>query len=94
MNIVVLFIQLISGALGANIAGDLFKHLSLGPTLNSIVGVIGGGLGGSVLQQLAGTALPGDSLDVGTIVLSTAGGGVGGGILMAIVGLLRKTFVK
>jgi hypothetical protein len=94
MNIVTLVIQLLSGALGANIAGDLFKNLSLGPTVNSILGVIGGGFGGSAMQQLAGTANLSGNLDVGSFVLSVAGGGVGGGLLMAIVGLLRKTFVK
>lgn len=44
-NTVVLIIQLISGALGGNIAGFLFKKISLGTVLNSILGIIGGGLG-------------------------------------------------
>ena len=49
-NIVPLIIQLVSGALGGNVAGGLLKKLSLGTALNSIVGILGGGLGGQLLE--------------------------------------------
>ena len=52
MDIVTLLVQLISGAVGGNIAGSLLKKLSLGPVGNSIVGVLGGGLGGVLLNAL------------------------------------------
>ena len=45
MNVWSLIIQLISGALGGNAAGALMKKLSLGTVLNSILGIVGGGLG-------------------------------------------------
>ena len=38
-----LIIQLISGAVGGNIAGALLKNLNLGPIGNSIAGIVGGG---------------------------------------------------
>jgi len=99
MNIVALIIQLISGAVGGNVAGALMKNLSLGPVGNSIVGILGGGLGGQILAMLgvggaaaaAGTA---GGLDLASIVSNIAGGGVGGGMLMAIVGLIRQMMVK
>ena len=52
MDFTSLIIQLVSGALGGNIAGALFKNLSLGTTGNSIAGIIGGPLGAMLLSQL------------------------------------------
>ena len=43
-GIVGLIIQLVSGAVGGNIAGAALKQYDLGSVGNSIVGVIGGGL--------------------------------------------------
>ena len=39
-------IQLVSGALGGNVAGKAMKNLSLGTLWNSVVGILGGGIGG------------------------------------------------
>jgi len=47
-----LIIQLVTGALGGNVAGKLLKNLSLGTVGNSIVGILGGGLGGQLLGML------------------------------------------
>jgi hypothetical protein len=99
MDIAGLLIQLISGAAGGNIAGAILKKFSLGPVGNSIVGILGGGLGGQLLGMLgaggAGAAAAAASgLDVGSIVSSLAGGGVGGGVLMAIVGFIRQQMSK
>jgi len=49
-----LIIQLVSGAVGGNAAGGLFKNLSLGTLGNSIAGIIGGGVGGQLLGPLLG----------------------------------------
>jgi uncharacterized membrane protein YeaQ/YmgE (transglycosylase-associated protein family) len=69
------------------------KKLSLGTALNSIVGIIGGGLGGQLLKLL-GVATQGGGTDLGGIVGSIAGGGVGGGVLMAIIGVIKKALAK
>jgi len=96
MNIVALIVQLISGAVGGNIAGSMLKKFSLGTTGNSIVGILGGGLGGQILGMLGmgGLAAGGGALDIGSIVSSIASGGVGGGVLMTIVGLIRQSMKK
>ncbi|MGH8768920.1 MAG: hypothetical protein ACREVT_12180, partial [Burkholderiales bacterium] len=99
MDIVGLIIQLISGAVGGNIAGALLKQFSLGPVGNSIVGILGGGIGGQLLGMLgAGGAseavAAASGLDIGSIVSGVAGGGVGGAVLMVIVGLIRKAMSK
>jgi len=98
MDIVSLIIQLVSGAAGGNIAGSLLKKYSLGTLGNSIVGILGGGLGGQLLAMLgaggAEAAAASGGLDIGSIVASVAGGGVGGGVLMAIVGAIRSSMSK
>ena len=94
-GIIGLIIQLISGAVGGNVAGALLKKLSLGTVGNSIVGIIGGGIGGQILAALGmGGAAAAGGLDFAGIISSIAGGGVGGGVLMAIVGLLKRLFAK
>ena len=50
-NLLPIIIQLISGAVGGNVAGALMKNLSLGTLGNSIAGILGGGLGGQMLGR-------------------------------------------
>lgn len=88
-----LIIQLVSGAVGGNVAGALLKNQSLGTAGNSIAGIVGGGLGGLILNAL-GVAVSGGGVDVASVVGSIAGGGVGGGVLMIIVGLIKKALGK
>ena len=51
-GILPLIIQLVSGAVGGNLAGALMKKFSLGTLLNSVVGILGGGIGGQLLGML------------------------------------------
>lgn len=99
MNIAGLIIQLVSGAVGGNAAGAALKKFSLGTVGNSIVGILGGGLGGQILGMLglggaSGAAGGAGGLDLGAIVSSVAGGGVGGGVLLAIIGAIRQQMKK
>lgn len=99
MNIVQLLVQLVCGAVGGNAAGGLMKKLSLGTLGNSIVGIIGGGLGGQLLGLLgigadAAGGAAGSGMDLGSIASSVLGGGVGGGALMAIVGAVKQAMAK
>ena len=94
MDIVVLIIQLLSGAFGGNIAGAVMKQFSLGTLWNSVVGILGGGLGGQILGSLLGVGAGRAALDIGTIIGNVASGGVGGGVLMIIIGLIRQIMAK
>lgn len=98
MDPVSIIIQLISGALGGNVAGSLLKNLSLGTLGNSLAGVVGGGLGGQLLGGLLTGGAPavaaGGGLDLMSILSQVASGGVGGGVLMAVVGLVRNMMSK
>lgn len=92
MDVTSLLIQLVSGAVGGNVAGAALKNLSLGTVGNSIVGILGGGLGGQLLGML--DLGGGGGMDVGSIVSSVAGGGVGGAVLLAIIGFIKKSMGK
>lgn len=96
MDVVSLIVQLLSGAAGGNIAGSLLKNISLGTLGNSLAGIVGGLLGGNILNSALGLGkvVATSGLDIGTIISQVAGGGVGGGLLMVIVGLLRQVFAK
>jgi len=95
MNIVSLIIQIVSGAIGGNVAGAAMKESSLGTMGNSIAGILGGGLGGTILQAVIGSAAAGGgSLDLTSILSNVAGGGVGGAILMVIVGIIKNKMAK
>ena len=89
-----LVIQLVAGAVGGNAAGAVLKQFNLGPLGNSIAGIIGGGLGGQILNAIlsggAGAPSASGALEIGSLLTQIVGGGVGGGILMVIVGLIRQ----
>ncbi len=90
-----LIIQLISGAVGGNVAGAALKDYSLGTLGNSIAGIVGGGIGGQILQAVVpALAQSAGSMDIGSIVSQVAGGGVGGAVLMIIVGVLKNMMAK
>jgi hypothetical protein len=99
MNITSLIIQLISGAVGGNAAGSLLKQFSLGPVGNSLLGLVGGGLGGQLIHMLgaggaASVAGASSGMDIGSIVGNLAGGGVGGAILTIVVGLIKSKLAQ
>jgi uncharacterized membrane protein YeaQ/YmgE (transglycosylase-associated protein family) len=95
MSLIPLIISLLSGAVGGNLAGTMFKNINLGTLGNSIAGILGGGLGGWLLGLL-GIATPaaGATVDLVSILGSVASGGVGGGVLMAIVGFVKQSLAK
>ena len=95
MNITSLIIQLLSGAVGGNVAGKLIKKIDLGTLGNSIAGILGGGLGGQILGALGiASGAEGGALDLAGIIGNIASGGVGGGALMAIVGVIKSALSK
>ena len=82
-GLVPILINLAVGAAGGNIAGALLKNKSLGVMWNSVVGVLGGGLGYFLLGLIglgAGAGI------VGGIVAAF----VGGAALLFIISLVRK----
>ena len=92
-NLLPLIVQLVSGAIGGNVAGSLMKKFSMGTLWNSVIGILGGGLGGQILGML-GLDLGGGEMDLAVILGNVAGGGIGGGFIMAIVGLIKNAMNK
>jgi len=92
MDIVSVIISLVSGAVGGNVAGGVMKEKSLGTLGNSLAGILGGGIGGAILQFLGMAANTADAsgVNIAGIVEQIAGGGVGGAVLLAIVSMLKK----
>ncbi|MGI9201921.1 MAG: GlsB/YeaQ/YmgE family stress response membrane protein, partial [Woeseiaceae bacterium] len=68
---------------GGNIAGALMKDKSLGMLWNTVVGVVGGGVGSQVLGALG-------VLDGGGMIANIGGSTVGGALLLFIVSLFKK----
>jgi uncharacterized membrane protein YeaQ/YmgE (transglycosylase-associated protein family) len=82
-------ISLITGAVGGNVAGAVFRNLSLGPLGNTIAGVVGGGAGAEILNLVLGSGAGG-----GTVVGNVVSSGVGSVVVMLIVGLIKSVMVK
>jgi uncharacterized membrane protein YeaQ/YmgE (transglycosylase-associated protein family) len=85
-------VSLIAGSAGANIVGALLKNRSLGPVVNSVLGLVGGGFGGKVLPMLV-PALGG--LVGGADNLAGTGGlsAIVGALLPLLVSFLKKPAV-
>lgn len=88
-----LIIQLISGAVGGNLAGKAMPKFDLGILWNSVAGVVGGGLGAQIIGAIVPGLLSG-GLNVSGIVSSIAAGGVSGAVLLALVGVVRGMMNK
>lgn len=93
-----MLIQLAGGALGGNAAGKAMKEKSMGPLLNTIMGLVGG-FGGSkllaMIPALAGLLGGGsEGMDIGSILSGALAGGAGGGVLTGIAGMIKNAMAK
>ena len=82
--VILLATNLLSGVAGGNIAGLLFRKISLGIMGNTLAGIVGSILGAQILGAVPITGLS----DILGQLLS---GGLGGGITMIFIGLVRKS---
>jgi hypothetical protein len=89
-----LLLKLGAGAVGGNVAAKVMPSASLGTLGNSIAGIAGGGIGGTILSMVMGGAATGGGMDIGSIISSVASGGVGGGVLMAVIGIVKGMMNK
>jgi len=102
MDIVNLIISLVSGAVGGNIAGALSSNKSLGPIVNTVAGLIGGGAGDFILKALGvlasthATAAAGvePSFDLTSLLATIGASGVSGGLLTGAITLIKDALQK
>lgn len=89
MDWVGLIVQLLGGAAGGYGTGKVAKGVSINPTVDAIVGLIGG-FGGTWIAGLIPALLPLISGGGTAVVGQAVTGVVGGGVLTAIVGLIKN----
>ena len=82
-----LLIQIISGAVGGNLAG--MTKQSLGTGINTFLGGVGGLVLGQIVSALTGTS-GGETLDVAAVGSNIVSGGVGGLVLAWIAGFIKS----
>jgi uncharacterized membrane protein YeaQ/YmgE (transglycosylase-associated protein family) len=86
-----ILINIVSGAVGGNLAGMVLKDFDSGWITKSIAGVVGGGIGGQIMTQLGidpGQLASGG--DWSSILSQVGGGGVGGGLALVVWGYVKK----
>ena len=82
-------VSLIAGSVGGNVVGAVLKDRNLGPMLNTVLGLVGGGFGGKVLPMLVPAVaqfVGGADSTFGTGALSA----IVGSLLPLIVSFLKK----
>ena len=106
MDVVNWIITLISGAVGGNIAGAaVSENKNLGAVANSIIGLIGGGVGDFIFKALGilgttaatgavGAAPTGSEFDLTSILANIGVSGVSGGVLTAIISFIKEAVKK
>ena len=86
-TLISLLVQIISGAVGGNLAG--MTKQSLGTGLNTFLGGVGGLVLGQIVSALTGTP-GGEALDVAAVGSNIVGGGVGGLVLTWVIGFIKS----
>ena len=85
MDLTSLLIQAVAGAVGGNIGGLLNKAKSLGPVINTVLGLIGGIGGGQLLGGTFANVLGNPTAG------SATASGIVGILLPLIAGMLKKS---
>jgi uncharacterized membrane protein YeaQ/YmgE (transglycosylase-associated protein family) len=68
----------------------VLKKSSMGTLWNSVLGILGGGIGGQILGMLGAGGMAAGGTDIAGILGQVASGGVGGGVLLVIVGIIKN----
>jgi len=87
-----LIISLLLGATGGNIGGALIRKLNLGFIGNSMSGIVGGGMGGKILQSAL--CDPSDAVTSNIMIPNIIGGLAGGLLFMMLIGILKRSWTQ
>lgn len=91
MDLIGIVTNVISGAVGGNVAGLASKETTLGTLGNTIAGAIGGTAGAWILQAVGILSSFGlADMSVGSIMGGAATSAVSGGVVTAIIGLIKS----
>jgi len=90
MNVLVLCIQLLSGAAAGNIMCSACPNVHFGTVGNSVIGMIGGFAAAQALFYLCGAQ--DSATDMQIVSCSIAGGAAGGFVLTGFLGIIKGSF--
>lgn len=85
MPLVLLGIQLISGAICGAMIGRALEQTRMGPAHRVVAGAVGGGIFGTLVMALVE---PKPNIDIDAVMGSLIGGGTGGAIMTVALGSL------
>lgn len=95
MDIMGLVTNLVSGAVGGNVAGAGLKDKSLGVLGNTVAGLIGGVAGDYIIQAVGLLEKMGMAdMTMGSIMSQVGTGAVSGAILTAVIALIKSSMSK
>ncbi|MFI4963350.1 MAG: hypothetical protein ACHP6H_05790 [Legionellales bacterium] len=95
MDIIGLVTNLVSGAVGGNVAGAGLKDKSLGTLGNTLAGLVGGVAGDYILQAVGFLNSMGMAdMSMGNILGQVGTGAVSGGVLTAIIAFAKSAMNK
>lgn len=95
MDIVNLYIQIICGVFGGNVAGSLLEDKSLGNVANSVAGLAGGAISALIMHALQGPIATGvQNFNIKAVVMSVIIGGLSGAAFMALIGYIKSRVKK
>lgn len=102
--LVPVLVQLITGAIGGNVTGQIARRLNLGTAGNCLVGAVGGVVGTLLVSMIPGLVslvdvTPGgpgvvNNIDLGALAGQGAVGLIGGAALTATAGLIKSAMAK
>jgi hypothetical protein len=85
-----LLIQLIGGGAGGNIAGALLKNINLTKVAQTVIGIIGGVVGGQAINWMGVLESVMGAGGAGGLLGNAGVSGVSGMLLTMIVGYVKK----
>jgi len=103
MDLINLLISLVSGAVGGNLTGAALPEKNLGPLINTIVGLLGGGAGEYILKALgvlasasaaSSGAAGGSELDIAALLATIGVSGASGAALTGILTMIKDAIAK
>ncbi|MCC5791407.1 MAG: hypothetical protein JJT82_02185 [Legionellaceae bacterium] len=95
MDIMGLFVTLISGAVGGNASAAAWKNISLGTLGNTIAGAVGGVAGTYILQAMNWLSSAGlADMTLASIMGNVGSGAVSGAVLTALIGGIKQAMSK
>ncbi|QEG34599.1 hypothetical protein [Bythopirellula goksoeyrii] len=89
-TLIPIIVQILGGGVGGNIVGALLKNVNLTKLVQTVVGIVGGVLGGQAADWMGILESVLNSGGAGAILGNAGTSGIGGAVLVAIVGLIKK----